>query len=366
MVRLIGSGTNRPSTSATHAVLVGPPLGEAREEVDHLRRVRVEDVRPVGVGTGRRARRARRGRCRRRAGGGRSRARAGRAPRPCARAHTEPAKPAPTTSTSRGVESAGKGMSVHRDARVLAEEALAVGGDLNADPGAQLGVLAADGLGQAVADPRRLDVDRRPAGRAQALQQVGVLVPEHQRRVEELAGGVGELVDAPRASRKAPRGEVEPHRAVDRERERHGGAGVERGAQRRPPAGQRLDVVVHHDHVAGARGAQPGVDRRGEALRGSAVVDDHDLVGDLGARLDGGHAGAHALAGGVEGGDDDRQLGVLAGRAAGAAGARAGRGERLAARSRRACPAGERECERAEHALAGESRELRGAHVGGA
>ena len=87
-------------------------------------------------------------------------------------------------------------MSVHGDARVLAEEPLAVGRDLDADPGAQLGVLAADALRQTVADPRVLDVDRRTARLAQAVEQIGVLVPQHQRRVEELAGRVGELVEA--------------------------------------------------------------------------------------------------------------------------------------------------------------------------
>src|ERR1700733_13857436 len=150
------------------------------------------------------------------------------------RAQTEPAKPAPTTSASKAVESARECMSVHGDVRVLAEESLAVGRDLNADPGAQLGVLTADALRQTVADPRVLDVDRRTARLAQAVEQIGVLVPQHQRRVEELAGRVGELVDSLARHREAPGGEVEAHRAVDRERERHRGAGVERGAQRRP------------------------------------------------------------------------------------------------------------------------------------
>ena len=218
-------------------------------------------------------------------------------------------------------------VAVQRRVGMLGEEALAVGGDLHPDPGGELGILAAHALGQPMADLGALDDERRAARLAQAVEQVGVLVPEHERRVEELAGRVGELLDGFAPHREAPGREVEAHRAVDGQRASHRDAGVDRRAQRRPPAGQRLDVVVHHDHIRGPGRAQAGVDRCGEALRRSAVVDDHDLVGGLGGALHRGDAGTHALGRGVERRDDDGQLGCLAGGAAGAAGPGAGCGD---------------------------------------
>src|SRR3984885_7634393 len=108
------------------------------------------------------------------------------------RAQTEPAKPAPTTIASKAVESARECMPVHRDVRVLAQKPLAVGRDLDADPGVQFGVLASDAFRQTVADPGVLDVDRRTARLPQAVEQIGVLVPQDERWVEELAGRMGE------------------------------------------------------------------------------------------------------------------------------------------------------------------------------
>ena len=49
VVRLIGIGTSWPSTIGQHAVLIGPPLGELRQVVEHALRVGVEDVRPVAM-----------------------------------------------------------------------------------------------------------------------------------------------------------------------------------------------------------------------------------------------------------------------------------------------------------------------------
>ena len=85
--RLIGIGTRigRRTAARQHAVLVGPPGGEARQVVEDLLRIGVEDVRAVLVDQqpGRVVGGHRR--CRRYAGGGRSRAPARRAGSPAAR-----------------------------------------------------------------------------------------------------------------------------------------------------------------------------------------------------------------------------------------------------------------------------------------
>src|ERR1700733_13431336 len=106
------------------------------------------------------------------------------------RAQTEPANPAPTTSTSKLFCSGGKSVALEESIRMLRDETLAVGGDLYTDPRGELGVIASHGLREAVLDARGLDDHRRAPGLAQPEEQIGVLVPEDERGAEELAGRV--------------------------------------------------------------------------------------------------------------------------------------------------------------------------------
>jgi hypothetical protein len=85
---------------------------------------------------------------------------------------------------------------------VLGLEVGAVDLDARGQPRAQLRVLAGDGLRQPVADPGDRHVPRRVAGRAQALQQVGVLVPDDELGIEELPGATAYWSSASRPTAK--------------------------------------------------------------------------------------------------------------------------------------------------------------------
>ena len=97
-------------------------------------------------------------------------------------------------------------------------------------------------------------------------------------------GATREVLERGARDREAPRGEVQPHGAVDRQRERHGRGRRRRESASRSGGHQPASVSTSSfitTQYAPRAARRPAVDRRGEALRRRAVVDDDDLVRDV-------------------------------------------------------------------------------------